>query len=83
MRDTPGFSRVGRMSNFMPGANENGGTEELYDLYLDPMKACNRIHDPDCAAIRDDLAQRLEDGMEAKGDCFPSGEFPEPPASKS
>ena len=34
MRDTQGFSRVGRMSNFMPGANENGGTEELYDLYL-------------------------------------------------
>lgn len=63
--------------------DRDGGTEELYDLYLDPMEACNRIHDPDCAAIRADLAQKLEDWMEATGDCFPSGEFPKRPASKS
>ncbi len=60
--------------------DRDGGTEELYDLYLDPMEACNRIHDPACASIKADLADKLETWMKATGDCFATGDFPEPPA---
>jgi len=55
------------------------GTEELFDLYLDPMEACNRIDDPDYAEIRADLSARLDRWMAETGDPFPTGQLPRPP----
>lgn len=55
------------------------GHEELFDLYLDPMEACNRIDDPSYQGIADDLRRRLDTWMAETGDCFPSGNFPAPP----
>ncbi len=52
------------------------GNEELYDLYLDPQEACNRIADPAYENIAAELRRRLTNWMEDTGDCFPSGEFP-------
>ncbi|MDP0496055.1 MAG: sulfatase [Verrucomicrobiota bacterium JB024] len=54
------------------------GHEELFDLYLDPMEACNRIDDPSMAEVRGDLAACLEEHLVASGDPFLSGEFPSP-----
>jgi N-sulfoglucosamine sulfohydrolase len=59
------------------------GLEALYDLYLDPMEACNRAHDPAYAAIKADLHARLQQWMLDTGDCFPSGQFPIKPALRS
>jgi len=56
------------------------GTEELFDLYLDPMEACNRAGDPAYAEIKRELAARLEAWMADTGDPFPSGRFPPKPA---
>lgn len=56
------------------------GTDELFDLYLDPMEACNRADDPGYAAIKAGLAARLEAWMAETGDPFPEGAFPDPPA---
>jgi hypothetical protein len=61
-----------------PGASP----EELFDLYLDPMESCNRINDPALAAVRSELASALDRWMAEKGDPFPSGQFPPPPARK-
>jgi len=52
------------------------GHEELFDLYLDPMEACNRIEDPAYAAIKNGLAVRLERWMTETNDPFPTGVFP-------
>ena len=52
------------------------GREELFDLYLDPLEACNRAGDPRYAEIRKDLLARLDAWMKETGDCFPSGTFP-------
>ncbi|MFA5687569.1 MAG: sulfatase [Kiritimatiellales bacterium] len=59
------------------GWYENREAAELFDLYLDPQEACNRIHDPALAEIRRDLEHRLSQWMGKTGDCFPSGKFPE------
>lgn len=55
-------------------------TEELYDLYLDPQEACNRIGDPRYSEVASELSSALDAWMERTGDPFPSGSFPEPPA---
>ena len=52
------------------------GHEELFDLWLDPMEACNRAADPAYAAIKAGLRARLDAWMRDTGDCFPSGNFP-------
>jgi N-sulfoglucosamine sulfohydrolase len=54
-------------------------TEELYDLYLDPQEACNRIGDPRYAEVRAELTRALEQWMDRTGDPFPTGVFPERP----
>ena len=53
--------------------------EELYDLYLDPMEACNRIDDPAYAAVRDDLSRRLDSWMARTNDPFACGSVPPVP----
>ncbi len=55
------------------------GQEELFDLYLDPMEACNRANDPAYAAVKADLRSRLTRWMAETGDCFPTGCFPAVP----
>ena len=47
-------------------------TDELYDLERDPAEVENRIDDPDCADIRDELHDRLLDWMYMNGDAFRS-----------
>jgi arylsulfatase A-like enzyme len=59
--------------------DQERGREELYDLYLDPMEACNRVSDSHYSDVAEELRGRLEDWMRETGDCFPSGEFPPPP----
>jgi N-sulfoglucosamine sulfohydrolase len=46
--------------------------EELFDLVLDPMEACNRADDPDYSKIRADLARQLDEWMERTADPFPN-----------
>jgi len=58
------------------------GREELFDLYLDPQEACNRIDDPAYAEVARDLRSRLDQWMERTDDCFRTGRFPEPPGRK-
>ena len=55
---------------------------ELFDLYLDPWEACNRVADPAYVEIRRDLEAHLKDWMKQQGDCFPSGSFPDFPSGK-
>jgi arylsulfatase A-like enzyme len=52
--------------------------EELYDLTADPGEADNRIDDPDYAAVREDLSERLDRQMEATDDPLLSGDVPVP-----
>lgn len=59
--------------------DQERGNEELYDLYLDPMEACNRVTDPAYASVAQDLRDRLDRWMRETKDCFPSGDFPPPP----
>jgi arylsulfatase A-like enzyme len=56
------------------------GNEELFDLYLEPMEACNRADDPDYAEIKSEVSAQLDAWMEHTKDPFPGGVFPEPPA---
>jgi arylsulfatase A-like enzyme len=58
------------------------GHEELFDLYLDPMEACNRVNDPTYAAIKADLMARLDRHLEATNDPFRTGQFPPTPSGK-
>lgn len=58
------------------------GHEQLFDLYLDPMEACNRVADPAYAEIKAELSAKLDAHMAATEDPFPGGEFPPPPAGK-
>ena len=55
------------------------GHEELFDLYLDPMEACNRAGDPAYAGIKADLHARLDTWMRETGDPFPTGRIPPVP----
>lgn len=57
----------------------NAPKEELFDLYLDPMEACNRIDDPALQEVRKELGARLDAWMARTGDPFPTGVFPPPP----
>jgi uncharacterized sulfatase len=45
-------------------------TDEFYDLKKDPAELVNRIDDPSCAEIRDDLHERLLDWMYTHRDPF-------------
>jgi uncharacterized sulfatase len=50
-------------------------TDELYDLETDPGELRNRINDPACAAIRDELHDRLLQHLDRvqdplRGDCW-------------
>ncbi len=56
------------------------GHEELFDLYLDPMEACNRAQDPAYADIKTELSAALDTWMAATNDPFPSGQFPPKPS---
>lgn len=56
------------------------GREELFDLYLDPLEACNRAADPAYQSIKKDLQERLDKWMHETGDPFPTGVFPAPPS---
>lgn len=60
--------------------DRNLGHEELFDLYLDPMEACDRAADPAYAGIKADLSARLDTWMAETGDPFPSGVFPPKPS---
>jgi len=55
------------------------GHEELFDLYLDPMEAANRIADPALAGVKADLAARLDAWMARTNDPFRHGEVPPVP----
>lgn len=59
--------------------DQSRGTEQLFDLYLDPWECCNLVGDPTLASVRSDLSSRLDAWMNQTGDFFPSGQFPEPP----
>jgi N-sulfoglucosamine sulfohydrolase len=63
--------------------SRNLGKEEFFDLYLDPMEACNRIQDPACQPQIKDLRTRLNGWMTETGDSFPTGNFPPPPPKRS
>ncbi|MFP4143873.1 MAG: sulfatase [Phycisphaeraceae bacterium] len=54
--------------------------EELFDLYIDPWEACNRIDDPALQGVRKELGEALDQWMEETGDPFPTGNFPKQPA---
>ena len=56
------------------------GTEQLFDLYLDPWEACNRADDPGYAEVKADLSAKLDEWMGRTGDPFPTGEFPPTPS---
>lgn len=65
--------------------NRPDSREELYDLYLDPMEACNRVDDPALAAERRELSLALDAWMEETADPFASGHIPpqpNPPAKR-
>lgn len=59
--------------------DRQAGPVELYDLYLDPQEACNRADDPALAPVAAQLRRLLDSWMQATGDVFPSGQFPQPP----
>lgn len=49
----------------------SGQRHELYDLHGDPYELANLIDEPDSAAIRSDLRQRLADWRRRTGDTAP------------
>lgn len=59
-----------------------GVKEELYDLYLDPMEACNRANESAYAEIKQDLKGQLEKWMKETKDPFATDELPGPPSGK-
>lgn len=58
------------------------GREEFYDLYLDPLEACNRAADPACAEEKERHARALDEWMRRTGDPFLDGRFPDPPSKR-
>lgn len=59
------------------------GHKALFDCYLDPMEACNRIADPALQDVRATLRKALDQWMQDTGDVFPSGAFPPKPCTRS
>lgn len=55
------------------------GTMELFDLYLDPMEACNRINDPAYQDVFQELHGKIKAWMNETADPFPGGCFPPVP----
>ena len=55
------------------------GHEELFDLYLDPMEACNRADDAAYADVRADLRAKLDAWMQETQDPFLTGRLPAVP----
>ena len=53
-------------------------TEELYDLIYDPQEVHNLAADPAYAAVREDMAQRLEQWLEKTNDPIRHGAIPLP-----
>ena len=45
-------------------------TDELYDLRSDPDETVNRLDDPSCANVRDELHDRLLDWQQQTQDPF-------------
>ncbi|NOU35939.1 MAG: hypothetical protein HOO88_04130 [Kiritimatiellaceae bacterium] len=52
------------------------GTMELFDLYLDPMEACNRVNDPAYQTVLEELHGKITAWMKETADPFPGGRFP-------
>ena len=57
------------------------GEEQLFDLYLDPLEACNRIQDAAYQPIKQQLSQVLEDWMLRTNDPFSQRNLPSPPGT--
>ncbi len=55
------------------------GDELLFDLYLDPQEACNRVHDPALAGVCVRLRQSLDAWMQRTEDPLLSGQPLLPP----
>ncbi len=55
------------------------GDELLFDLYLDPQEACNRINDPTLDEVRSQLRQSLDAWMQRTQDPLLSGQPLQPP----
>lgn len=59
--------------------DRNLGAEQLFDLQLDPLEACNRIDDPQLAEVRAGLARSLEAWMKRTEDPLLTNEPVLPP----
>lgn len=56
------------------------GSEQLFDLWLDPLETCNRIDDPALAGVRAGLREALDRWMVDTDDPLLAGEPVPPPA---
>ena len=56
--------------------------ERLFDLTIDPDEANNLAADPRHAAVRDELAERLQAWMETTADPLLDGPVPAPPGAR-
>ncbi len=55
--------------------------EQLFDLAFDPQESCNRIHDPACQEVVEDLRRRLDEWMRSTNDPLLAGRVPPRPGS--
>jgi arylsulfatase A-like enzyme len=79
--DGPRMTGPGRSHQLMQelGWNDRSlGHVELFDLFLDPMEACNRAEDPAYRTVRAEHESAVRKWMERTGDPFAAGEIPEP-----
>lgn len=61
-------------------AHHEQPVEALYDLIFDPLEICNLAHDAGSSAIRQDMADRLDQWMQHRHDPLLGSELPMPPA---